>query len=98
MNINIDASTKDALLSDLTKQKKNAVRLMVKGFGWAGPSFGVVLDEQTNNDNVTEVEGIKFVAENDIAFLFEDAKIVYRKGLFGSSFDVLTPNTRSSCR
>jgi len=33
MNINIDESTKDALLNDLTKHNKNAVRLMVKGFG-----------------------------------------------------------------
>lgn len=98
MNISLDTSTRDALINDLTKHKKSAARLMIKGFGWAGPSLGVVLDEQRNDDTVLEVDGIKFVAENEISFLFEDAKIVYRKGIFGSSFDVLTPTTRSSCR
>jgi len=97
MNISIDTSTRDALLNDLTKQKKSVVRLMIKGFGWAGPSFGVVLDEQHNDDTILEVDGIKFVAENEISFLFENAKVVFRKGLFGSSFDILVPNTRNSC-
>ena len=97
MNLIIDESAKEALKTDLEKSQKHSVRLMIKGFGWAGPSFGLVLDEQGNEDETTEIEGIKFVAEKDIAFLFDNAKVVYRKGMFGSSYDIVTSRGGGSC-
>ncbi|GEM_PF-2198615 len=33
MNIILDSTTQDSLKKDLEKQNKNAVRLMIKGFG-----------------------------------------------------------------
>jgi Fe-S cluster assembly iron-binding protein IscA len=85
------------LLENLSKRNKSAVRLSIKGFGWGGPTFGVVLDEQTSEDDVQEVAGIKFVAEKDISFLFDGAKVIYRKGVFGDFFDVYTPNSSGGC-
>lgn len=43
------------------------------------------------------VDGVKIVAEKEIAYVFENAKIVYRKGMFGNKFDVVT-SSASSCR
>lgn len=97
MTIIIDSSVKEALIKDMEKHHKPAVRLIVKGFGWAGPSFGIVLDEQAEKDDVVTVQGINFIAEKDISFLFENANIIQRKSLFGSYFDVSLPNSSGSC-
>lgn len=98
MNVIIDNETKEALVNNLNKRNKSAVRLSIKGFGWGGPTFGVVLDEQTENDDVIEIDGIKFVAEKDISFVFDNVKVIHRKGLFGDFFDVYNPdNAGGSC-
>lgn len=44
----------------------NTVRIVISGMGWSGPSFGLVLDEQKENDNVTEINETKFLVEKDI--------------------------------
>lgn len=97
MNVIIDESTKQALLENLKKRNKSAVRLAIKGFGWGGPSFGVVLDEQREDDDEVEVEGIKFIAEKDISFVFANVKVVYRKGVFGDLFEIYDPDSSSGC-
>ncbi len=97
MDITIDSSTKEALLENLKKRNKDAVRLAIKGFGWGGPTFGVVLDEQNENDDALEVDGIKFVAEKDISFVFQGVKVIHRKGVFGDFFDVYNPNGGGGC-
>ena len=98
MNVIIDESTKQALSENLEKRNKKAVRLAIKGFGWGGPTFGVVLDEQREDDDSVEVEGINFIAEKDISFVFADVKVIHRKGVFGDSFEVYDPNsTGGSC-
>jgi HesB-like selenoprotein len=85
------------LLENLEKRNKDAVRLAIKGFGWGGPTFGVVLDEQNENDDALEVDGIKFVAEKDISFVFQGVKVIHRKGVFGDFFDVYNPNGGGEC-
>lgn len=97
MNISFDENTKEALQKALESRNKSAVRLMIDGFGWGGPSFGVALDEQKQDDEVKVIDDIKFVAEKDISFLFEDAKLLHRNGIFGSRFDVTTGRGSGSC-
>ena len=97
MNILIEPNVKEALVKDMEIHHKPAVRLVVKGFGWAGPSFGIVLDEQEEKDDVVTVEGIDFIAEKDISFLFEDANIIQRKSVFGDYFDISLPNNSGKC-
>lgn len=97
MNVTIDESTKEALLDNLKKRNKDAVRLAIKGFGWGGPTFGVVLDEQHEDDDILEVDGVKFVAEKDISFVFDNIKVIHKKGVFGDFFDVYNPNDTGSC-
>lgn len=92
MNVILDKEAKEALLENLKKRSKKAVRLAIKGFGWGGPTFGVVLDEQKENDDVVNVDGIDFVAEKDISFVFDNIKVVHTKGIFGDFFEVYNPN------
>lgn len=90
MKISFDEKTKNALLSKLEKSDKDAFRLMIKGFGWGGPTLGAVLDEQKQNDIIETVDGIKFVVDNEEAEIFENCKILYSKTIFGENFKVIS--------
>lgn len=41
------------------------------------------------------LDDIKIVAEKEFAFLLDDAKIVFTKGYFGNSFNIITGNDGS---
>lgn len=96
MNISINESTIDALRKSMEDKKKNAARIVIKGFGWGGPTLGLVLDEQKENDEIIESNGIKFVADKEFAFMLTDVKVNFKKGLFGSTFSISTA-TGSGC-
>lgn len=98
MNFLVNSETAEALKTALESKNKEAVRVNIRGFGWGGPEFGIVLDEQKDEDEAVTVDGVKIVAERDIAYLFDNAKILYTKGLFGSRFQVVASNGRGSCR
>lgn len=54
---------------DLLKNNQietDTVRIVISGIGWGGPSFGLVLDEQKENDIVEKVEDMTFLVEGDI--------------------------------
>ena len=90
MNISINEATIDALRKSMDDKKKDAARIVIKGFGWGGPTLGLVLDEQKENDDAIESNGIKFVADKEFSFMLTDIKVNFKKGLFGSSFSVST--------
>lgn len=98
MKFSINENAVEPLKKTLLDKGKSAVRIVIKGFGWGGPSFGVVLDEQKPEDDIVEVNGIKIVADKEFSFLFENGKISYSKGLFGSVFNVVAGKGQSSCR
>lgn len=75
MRVKIKDEVLKELKDELQKRGKTAVRISLEGFGWGGPRFGVVLDEQRENDDVFEYEGVKFVADNEFAFLINDFEI-----------------------
>lgn len=53
------------LLKD-NKIETNTVRIVISGIGWGGPRFGLVLDEQKENDVFEKVEDMTFLVEEDI--------------------------------
>lgn len=75
MHVRIKDEVLNELKQELEKRNKSAVRITLEGFGWGGPRFGVVLDEQRNNDEVYEYQGVKFVAEDEFAFLINGFEI-----------------------
>ncbi len=90
----IDA-TKDAVKEVkkiLEKQESNnkVIRVNIAGFGWGGPSLGLVLDEQRDDDYTEEIEGIKFVAGEDLTSRFKGFNIEYVNSFIRKGF-VVTP-------
>lgn len=96
MNINLDEKSKEFLISELNKNNKSVVRLMIKGFGWGGPKLGIVLDEQRDGDIESTSEGIKFVANEEEAFVFENTKLVYLNGPSEKGIKIIPQNIKSS--
>lgn len=82
MNIKIQPEILNGLKAALQNERKNAVRFELAGFGWGGPSFDIVLDEQKQDDSVTEVDGVKFVAEKQFARLIKNPEIIMANGEF----------------
>lgn len=88
MNISFDEKTKNALLNKIETNK--SFRLMIKGFGWGGPTLGAVLDEQNEDDISENINGVKFIVNKDEEYIFDDCKIVYKKTFFGETFNVIS--------
>ena len=103
MNFTIDEITKDVLVNSLKEAGKKAIRIVITGFSWGGPTFGIVLDEQKDGDdffNLSEISSelsikLSIVVEKDLSFLFDNGKIIASKNSFGNSFSVLTGNGES---
>lgn len=74
---------KEELEGMSTEIKEPLIRLHM-GLGWGGPRLQLALEESTNpNDEVTEVEGIKFLVDKSQSAYFEDVKLDYAQGAFG---------------
>lgn len=66
----------NSLKAALQRSGKDAVRFDIVGFGWGGPEFGIVLDEQRENDTVFEKYGVKFVVDKEFDFLIEEVEVI----------------------
>lgn len=48
----------------------NVIRIYLAGMGWSGPAFNLVLDEQKNDDTVTQIKDMTFLVEKDLVNQF----------------------------
>lgn len=76
MKISASEEVLNALKLDLEKSNSEVVRIKISGYGWGGPSLGVALDEQREDDEIYELNGVKFAASEDISYLLENAEIL----------------------
>jgi Fe-S cluster assembly iron-binding protein IscA len=51
------------------------VRIFLAGFGCSGPSFGLALDDKTEDDIVDDSEGVAFVMSKEILDTYGEFKI-----------------------
>jgi len=68
MNIEISNKAQEELkkvLEQRDSQDKH-LRIYIAGVGWSGPSFGMALDEQKQDDELTQVGEFKFVVDKDV--------------------------------
>lgn len=70
----IDENVLKSLKNSLEESGHNAIRIGIKGFGWNGPIYNVVLDEQKNDDIAFEENGLKFVVDNELDLFIRDIK------------------------
>lgn len=96
MTINASSATCDLLKAQLEKKAKKYVRVNMAGFGWGGPAFSIVLDEQINKDDITVVvNDITFLINNEFENFLDGATISHSKGFLGVTFKVSSKH--SSC-
>ena len=74
-----------------------ALRLFVKSGGCSGFSYGMVLDEVTDDDQVFETDGIKVIVDPMSLRYLEGAEVDYKEDLMGGGFAIKNPNAKSTC-
>ena len=98
MLIKITEKAKEQLLA-VKEEKGNdkPLRVYIAGYGWGGPSFGLALDEQKDEDLELEVDGLKFVYEKELDEAFEYFTIDYTDSGFRKGFTVVPNTGEASC-
>ena len=79
------------------ENRDGAVRIILNGFGWGGPSFGIVLDKQKENDYTQAYGDIKVVVESDLLNQFNGFIIDYVNNWLRKGFTVTSLYGGSSC-
>jgi Fe-S cluster assembly iron-binding protein IscA len=93
-------NTTNEAIEEIKKRYDQATRpfrIMINGFGWGGPVFGLVQDEQTSEDHVEIVEDIKFIVHEDLLNQFGTFKVDFISNFFRKSFVVSTGNHTGTC-
>ena len=74
------------------------LRVWVQPGGCSGFSYGMALDDAPLDDDViSDVEGLRVIADSFSAGHLQGAKVDYVDSLMGAGFTVLNPNAVSSC-
>ena len=85
----------------LEQEKANipdaCLRIYVQGGGCSGFSYGMVLDEAADGDQVFEKEGIKVIVDPMSLRYLEGAEVDYKEDLMGGGFAIKNPNATSTC-
>src|SRR5918999_1279490 len=85
----------------LDQEKENipqgGLRIYVQGGGCSGFSYGMVLDEPTDDDQIFEKDGIKVIIDPMSMRYLEGAEVDYKEDLMGGGFAIKNPNATSTC-
>lgn len=90
MNINVTEKAREELKKVIAeKGTEKPLRIYLAGHGWGGPSFGIALDEQKDNDIVKEIDDMTFLIEEDFAEGFENFIVDYSDSSLKKGFSVV---------
>jgi iron-sulfur cluster assembly accessory protein len=85
----------------LAQEKENipqgGLRIYVQGGGCSGFSYGMVLDEAADGDEVFELQGIKVIVDPMSLRYLDGAEVDYKEDLMGGGFAIKNPNATSTC-
>ena len=85
----------------LDQEKENVpqggLRIYVQGGGCSGFSYGMVLDEVSEGDEVFDTDGIKVIVDPMSLRYLKGAEVDYKEDLMGGGFAIKNPNATSSC-
>ncbi len=73
------------------------LRVFVRGGGCSGLSYGMALDERTEDDLVADYNGVTVLVDPMSAMYVSGAEIDYQDSLMGGGFTVNNPNAVSTC-
>ena len=88
---------KGILLQEEESLKDGGLRIYVQGGGCSGFSYGMVLDEVTEDDEVFEEQGVKVIIDPMSLKHLEGAQVDYKEDLMGGGFAIKNPNASSTC-
>ena len=91
------AKVKGILEQEKESLKEGALRIYVQGGGCSGFSYGMVLDEVAEDDEVFEFEGVKVIVDQMSLKHLDNATIDYKEDLMGGGFAIKNPNAKSTC-
>ena len=96
-----DGSAAEKVKGILEQEKTNipqgGLRIYVQGGGCSGFSYGMVLDEVADGDEVVEVSGVKVIVDPMSLRYLEGAEVDYKEDLMGGGFAIKNPNATSTC-
>ena len=99
--INITTTAAQKVKGILEQEKESipagGLRIYVQGGGCSGFSYGMVLDEAADGDQVFEQDGIKVIIDPMSMRYLEGAEVDYKEDLMGGGFAIKNPNTKSTC-
>jgi iron-sulfur cluster assembly accessory protein len=84
----------------LAEQPENAgkyLRVYVEGGGCSGMQYGMVFDDQRDDDLVNEFYGVTVLVDPFSANYLRGAVVDYSDTLTGGGFKISNPNARQSC-
>ena len=92
MKILISETAKTELEKDLKQydMTNKGLRLFITGYGWAGPSFGMALDEPKEDDHVESLEEFKVLVEKDLTDNFPELKVDFIDNAHSKGFMIST--------
>lgn len=76
MNILVDEKANVAIKEILDKKDKPyTIKISMESCGWDGPALGLTLYEEEKNDEILNIDGIKFFLDKDVDKFPRDIKI-----------------------
>ena len=88
MDITITDRAKEELVK-ATSEKEKPLRIYLAGYGWAGPSFAIALDELKDGDSKTQVDNFTFIVEDDLLETFPAFTVDYSDSWLRKGFSVI---------
>jgi iron-sulfur cluster assembly accessory protein len=76
---------------------QGGLRIYVQGGGCSGFSYGMVLDEAAEEDQILDVDGVKVIVDPMSLRYLEGAEVDYKEDLMGGGFAIKNPNAKSTC-
>ena len=88
---------KGILLQEEENLKDGGLRVYVQGGGCSGFSYGMVLDEVSEDDEVFEEQGVKVIIDPMSLRHLDGAQVDYKEDLMGGGFAIKNPNATTTC-
>jgi iron-sulfur cluster insertion protein len=99
INLTAGAAQKVKTILDQEKESLPAggLRIYVQGGGCSGFSYGMVLDDVADGDEVFELQGVRVIVDPMSLKYLDGAEVDYKEDLMGGGFAIKNPNAKSSC-
>ena len=96
--VNLTEEAKQHMATMLKQHDKPAIRLGLKGGGGAGFKYEWSMEDDIKaDDEQIKIENGLFVVDPASVMYLLGTTIDYKKEIFGSYFDIKSPNATSSC-